>query len=308
LNPVEPPNPAEPPRDAARPPQPERAVGFVGVGRMGGGIARRLARSGWRVHVHDPSPAAVRRCAEAGAVPEPGPRELARRVTFVVTSLPQPEDVERLYLEVADELGPGRVAVDVSTVDPFTARRVADAVTRRGAAFVACPLGRGPAEAEAGTNPLYVGGAPEALAAAEPLLAALGSPRYVLGDVEQATCAKLVSNLVAMANLATLAEGYALGLKARIAPDMLAAVLRDSGARSHQLDLRLPWIAAGDFAPRFAVDLALKDLRLCVDVAARLASPVVSGAVALQQLAAASARGHGGEDVGAIWKVIRGGE
>jgi 3-hydroxyisobutyrate dehydrogenase len=138
----------------------------------------------------------------------------------------------------------------------------------------------------------------------QPLLDVIGRPLYHLGDVKQATAFKLISNLIGMGNIALLAEGFALGLKAGIAPKSLADALRDTGANSYQLELRLPWMMAGDFASRFSVNLALKDLRLAVDMAARWRAPTPVGAGGLQMFSAAAARGLGEQDAAAVFTLL----
>lgn len=285
------------------------SVGFIGLGKMGGGMARRLLAAGHRLAVYDVREDATRSLTEIGAQAATSIGELAAVSRFVFTSLPLPEDVEAAYLGkdgVATALTPGIVCVDVSTIDPFTARRVADGITAGGGHFVACPVGKGPAQAAEGTVPLFVGGSADAIERARPLLETIGRPLYLLGDVEQATAFKLVSNLIGMGNLALLAEGFALGRKAGIAPDALAQALRDTGANSYQLELRLPWVLANDFAPRFSVNLALKDLRLAVDMAARWHTPTPTGAAALQEFSAAAGQGWGEQDVAAVYKLISG--
>jgi 3-hydroxyisobutyrate dehydrogenase len=136
------------------------------------------------------------------------------------------------------------------------------------------------------------------------LLERIGNVIHHLGEVEAATMFKLISNLIGMTNLAVLAEGYVLARRAGIDPDAFAHALRDTGASSYQFEVRLPWIVAGDHWPRFAVDLALKDLRLAVDAAARWGVPTPVGVQGLSQLASASAHGFGDEDVTAMVKVL----
>jgi 3-hydroxyisobutyrate dehydrogenase len=270
-------------------------------------MARRLLGAGHRLTVYDVRKEAIRPLVEAGAGEASGVPQLAAASRFIFTSLPLPDDVEAVYLGqagIASSMAPGTTCVDVSTIDPFTARRVADGVAAAGGRFVACPVGKGPAQAAEGTVPLFVGGAAGAVEAAQPLLAAIGRPMYVLGDVEQATAFKLLSNLIGMGNVALLAEGFALGLKAGIKPDLLAAALRETGANSYQLEVRLPWIVARDFAPRFSVDLALKDLRLAVDMAARMRASTPLGAAGLEAFVAAAARGLGDEDAAAVFKLF----
>ncbi len=281
-------------------------VGFIGLGRMGSGMARRLLGAGYRLRVYDLREQAVRSLVEVGAVGAASVPQVASASRFIFTSLPLPEDVQHVYLGdagIVPTMARGTVCVDVSTVDPFTARRVADGVAAAGGRFVACPVGKGPAQAAEGAVPLFAVGPAEAIELARPLLDVIGRPLHILGDVEQATAFKLLSNLVGMGNVALLAEGFALGLKAGIEPKLLAAALRDTGASSYQLEVRLPWMVVRDFAPRFSVDLALKDLRLAVDMAARMHAPVPLGAAGLQTFVAASAEGLGDEDAASVLKL-----
>ena len=107
-----------------------------------------------------------------------------------------------------------------------------------------------------------------------------------------------------MTNLAVLAEGYELCRSCGVDDEAFAASLRDTGGWSYQAEVRLPWMTAGDFENRFGIDLALKDLRLAVDMAARRGIPAPVGAAGLMQLASAHALGHGGEDASAVYRAV----
>jgi 3-hydroxyisobutyrate dehydrogenase len=284
-----------------------RTVGFIGAGRMGGAIARRIADDpAWDVLVYDPSAEAVSRFDGSPARAARSEREIAERCAFVVSSLPLPEDVDRLYSAagIAGALRPETVVVDLSTIDPFTGRRAAGAVEACGAAFVASPLGMGPRQAADGTLPLYLGGEPAALERAALVLDAISKTQYVIGGVEQAYAAKLAINYVSMSNLAVLLEGFGIGAAAGVDPDLLCKLMQDGGARSFQSDVRLPWILAGDFTPRFGIDLAQKDMRLAIDLAARYHAPAATGAAALQHFSSAQRSGLGSADIGALWNVV----
>jgi len=131
----------------------------------------------------------------------------------------------------------------------------------------------------------------------------MGEKTYNFGSVEAATTFKLVSNFIGMANVAILSEGLAIALKAGIAPTAFTEALADTGATSFQSDVRLPWMLDRDWAPRFGVDLAAKDVRLAVESALTWKIPVPVGAAALSQLMSASAHGFGNEDVVAVMKL-----
>ncbi|MEO1064542.1 MAG: NAD(P)-dependent oxidoreductase [Actinomycetota bacterium] len=278
-----------------------RRIAVIGLGRMGGGLARNLTDD-FDVVVFDLDPAAIDRCVAAGATAATGAVEAASGADLVVSSLPMPHHVIELHTELVPHLGDEAIVMDTSTIDPESAARVAELVGRE--RFVACLLGKGPAQAEAGEVPLFVGGPDAAIEALGPVFERIGAEVHRLGTVEAATAFKLVSNLVGMTNLAVLAEGYALCRRAGVDDEAFRAALADTGGWSFQADVRLPWMIDGDFDPRFAVRLGLKDLALTIAMASRwgLAAPV--GAAGMSQLAAAVADGHGDEDVDAVLKVV----
>lgn len=194
--------------------------------------------------------------------------------------------------------------MDLSTIDPGTARDTSALLADRAVAFVSCALGKTPMAAEQGAIPLFVGGPAEAVARLGPLLAWIGNKVYDFGTPEAAVTFKLVSNLIGMTNLAVLAEGYLLARRAGIDPGTFAAALDDTGARSFQSEVRLPWLIAGDYDARFATRLAAKDVRLAVAAAARWEVPTPVAAQVLSQLLTACAHGHADEDVVAVAKTL----
>lgn len=278
-------------------------IAVIGVGRMGGGIARNLARPGdVEVTVFDPERAAVDRCVQVGAQAAAGAVDAVADADLVITSLPLPHHVHEVYSEITGHLAPDAIVMDTSTVDPATAAHVASGVGRH--RFVSCLLGKGPAQAETGDVPLFVGGPVDVLDVLAPVFARIGSGVHRLGTVEAATTFKLVSNLIGMTNLAVLAEGYSLCHASGVDDDAFAAALADTGGWSYQAEVRLPWMTAGDFTPRFSVALGLKDLALALGVAAHARVPVPVGAAGMAQLASAIAHGFGDEDVAAVLKVV----
>jgi 3-hydroxyisobutyrate dehydrogenase len=284
-----------------------KTVAVVGLGRMGSGIAAQLGRTGFTVRAFDISSAPLRAAEQHGAAAATSARSCADGADAVLTSLPLPEDVLGLYQRAEPGLLGGaadQLFIDISTVDPGTSAETERRVREAGGMFVACPLGKGPQQAAAGESPLFIGGEPDAVRAAQPVLDAIGGPQHRLGTVRAAATFKLVSNMIAFANLGALCEGYLVARAAGITDDAFAAALEDTGGMSYQASLRLPWLVAGDLAPRFAVDLARKDLRLGTDLAARQGIPVPVTAAALQELTLAAARGLGGLDAAAIIEAL----
>ena len=284
-------------------------IGFIGVGAMGGGLARNLIRAGKQVLVFDLNPEAVKRTLEAGNTGKAAAelQELAA-ADVVFTSLPLPQHLEETMLGengLLKAMKPGAAYIDVSTIDPQTARKLSDAADAEGVKFLECPLGKTPAQAETAEEPIFVGGDQKVYEELKPILETIGAPVYYMGEVEASCALKLISNLIGMTNLAVMAEGIRIGEKAGIEPKFLLELLDDTGAKSFQMDVRGPWIAAGDFASRFGLDLALKDVRLGCEMADAWGVTPKTMKMALEYLKAASSAGYGKEDCNAMYKIIK---
>jgi 3-hydroxyisobutyrate dehydrogenase-like beta-hydroxyacid dehydrogenase len=284
-------------------------IGFIGVGQMGGGLARNLIRAGKEVLVYDLKAEAVEKTLAAGPTGKRANeiQDLAD-VDVVFTSLPLPKDIESVMLGtegLLNHMKKDSTYIDVSTIDPKSARHLSDSAEAKGIHFLHCPLGKTPAHAEKAEEPIFVGGKKEIHERMRDLLGVIGSPVYYLGEVEASAALKLISNLIGMTNLAVLAEGIRIGEKAGIEKEMLLDLLDDTGAKSFQMDVRGPWIAGGDFASRFGLSLALKDVRLGCEMADAWGNDAKTMKVALEYLKKADEGGLGKEDCNAIYKVIK---
>ncbi|MCU0605704.1 MAG: NAD(P)-dependent oxidoreductase [Desulfobacterales bacterium] len=262
--------------------------GFIGVGQMGGGLARNLIRAKKNVWVFDLNPEAVKATLAAGTTGRAATKieELAG-ADVVFTSLPLPQHLESVMLGdkgLLAKMRKGATYIDVSTIDPGTARKLSDAAEAKGIDFLECPLGKTPAHAEKAEEPIFAGGKKA---------------------VYEKMLPTLHSNLIGMTNLAVLAEGIRIGEKAGIEPKYLLELLNDTGAKSFQMDVRGPWIAGGDFKSRFGLDLALKDVRLGCEMAKAWGNDARTMQIALDYLKKGSEAGHGKEDCNAMYKIIK---
>ncbi len=283
--------------------------GFIGVGAMGGGLARNLIRAGKEVLVFDINSDAVDKTLAAGSTAKAVEDATALADADVVfTSLPLPEHLEEVMLGdngLLKLMRKGSTYIDVSTIDPRTARKLSDAAQDAGVKFLECPLGKTPAQAEKAEEPIFVGGKKEVFDEMKDVLNIVGAPLYYMGEVEASCALKLISNLIGMTNLVVLAEGIRIGQKAGIDPEFLLELLDDTGAKSFQMDVRGPWIAAGDYASRFGLDLAVKDVRLGCEMATAWENDAKTMKVALDYFKQASEAGYGKEDCNAVYKIIK---
>lgn len=284
------------------------SIGFIGVGLMGGPLARNLIRAGKEVMVFDLSEEAVQKTLDAGTTgAAAGSLDDLAGSDLVFTSLPMPPHVEGVMLGddgLLAKMKKGAVHVELSTIDPQTSVKLRDAASDKGIGFMQCTLGKTPAHAEKAEEPLFIGGDKALYEQLSDIWPIIGSPTYYMGGVEASCAVKLISNMVGMANLAVLAEGMRAGEKAGIEKKILVELLQDTGARSFQMDVRGPWIAEDDFDNRFGLDLALKDVRLGCEMARSWGLDLKAMEAVLELYKHASSAGHGKEDCNAVYKVV----
>ncbi|MCA0150437.1 NAD(P)-dependent oxidoreductase [Rossellomorea vietnamensis] len=282
-------------------------IGFIGLGKMGSGLAKNLIRAGYEVILYDINPEAVKSVLKTGGRSATSPKEAASGTDAVFTSLPLPDHLIQLLIEgekLLEDMRPGAVLIDVSTIDPSTARRIAAEAEAHHVKFLACPLGKGPAQAEEGTEPIFVGGEKEVYEAYKSMLEKIGQPVTYLGGVEQSTAFKLISNMVGMTNLAAVSEGFHLAVESGIDPTLFKELMHDTGADSAQLKLRGSLMLNENYQPMFSVNLAEKDVRLGVKMAQENDTKAEFSQLALKYLQQAKIQ-YGNEDAAAIYRTFR---
>jgi 3-hydroxyisobutyrate dehydrogenase-like beta-hydroxyacid dehydrogenase len=283
------------------------AILVVGLGVMGGTIARRLRDLDRPVLGFDLDAGARERAAADGIEAVPAlTAEVAERVDLVVSSLPTDVAVTATFA-AADGFGallrPGTALVETSTIAPATVIGVADALEPRGVHVVDAPVSGGPAEAAEGALVVLCAGTDAAVEAARDVLAHLGTPRR-LGAVGQGKTLKLVNNLMGLANLAVAAEAFTIGVRAGVDPQVLFDTLAGSGGRSHHFLKRFPHVLERDFAARWSIAIGSKDLHTALGLAADVGAASPLGELVTSLYDRAAEQGLGGEDVAAVIKLF----
>lgn len=281
-------------------------VGFVGLGTMGSRLVARLVAAGHRPLVFDQLSGAVERASVAGAAAAASSVAAVIEGSEVVfSSLPMPADVEAVYLGAIESMRAGQVFVDLSTIDPATARRIAARLAERGIAFLDAPVSGGPTGAEAGTLAVMVGGEAEAFARVQPLLAAFSARQFHVGPVGAGSVVKLANQLLVGANTIAAMEAVAFAARGGIDPQTVLDVIGVSAGDSVMLRRSIrDFVQTRDFSPAFATRLLVKDLRLYLEEARALGASTPSGAPTLALFEQAIAEGLAGEDYAAVLKLI----
>jgi 3-hydroxyisobutyrate dehydrogenase-like beta-hydroxyacid dehydrogenase len=281
-------------------------IGFVGLGTMGGPMARRLAAQGHQVAGYDVDAARAALAREGGVTPAASPGGAADNADAVLSSLPDPAALRRAYLGadgVLSTVKAGATLLDLSTVDPDTWREVAAAARVKGVDCLDAPVSGGPAEAGSGKLVFLVGGDGAVVERCRTLLLTLGTEIHHVGPLGSGQIIKLVNNVMSIGNVAVAAEAMVLGVKAGMDPQRLFDILSTSGGRSHHFLKRFPNVLTGDFTPYFGIALSRKDIALALGMAAKLEVPMFVASTVRQVYEAAHAQGFGQLDMAAVTKL-----
>ena len=284
-------------------------IGFIGLGVMGRPMARNLLKRGFNVVVHSRSRGPVDELASAGAVAAASSADVARQTTRIVTMLPDGPDVE-LVLSGADGvfrgLQPNTIIVDMSTIAPATARRLATAAAERGAVLLDAPVSGGEIGAIDGTLSIMVGGDASALESVRPVLEAMGNPERIIriGDSGAGQICKACNQLVIGGTLAAVGEAFALARKSGVDPAKVRAALLGGFAASRVLEVHGQRILDRNFKPGFPVRLYRKDLRIVLDALSEVHAPAPVTALVQQLMSALLAEGRENDDYSALGTVL----
>jgi 3-hydroxyisobutyrate dehydrogenase len=265
-------------------------IGYIGLGNMGGALARRLQRS-HPLHVFDLDPEAVARLTAAGATACASPRAVGEACDVVLTCLQTSAQV-RSMLGGPDGLLEGlardSVVIDQTTGDAFETRALHAELRARGLHFVDAPVSGGPPGAEAGTIAIMAGASAPLFARIEPVLRAISSNVFHVGDVGAGHVMKVANNLLAAAQRAMTHEVMCLAAKNGVDPAVAVRVLQSGSGQNYTLNNTYPrHILPGRMFQGFTLALMHKDVALANDLAAKSAVPLFFGAMVREHYQAA---------------------
>jgi len=278
-------------------------IGILGLGTMGGPMARRLASSGFAVTGYDPIAKSAERAKADGVALAASPARVAEAADFVLSSLPDPATVRRAYLGEDGALAGSRAGmafIDLSTTDPDSWREVAKAAASRGVDCLDAPVSGGPDEAGNGKLIFLVGGDAGVLERCRPVLTVLGGEIHHIGALGSGQVIKIINNIMSVGNVAIAAEAMVLGVRAGLDPQCLFDILSTSGGRSHHFLKRFPKVLAGDFTPYFGIALSRKDVGIGLGMAASLGLSMPVTAAVRDAYEAAHAEGFGNLDMAGV--------
>jgi 3-hydroxyisobutyrate dehydrogenase len=261
-------------------------IAFLGLGKMGAGMAARLIAAGHAVSVYNRNPQRAAPFAELGARVAGSPREAAARADVIVGMTANDESSRATWLGEAGALAadnlPDALAIECSTLSHDWVLELADHVRERGFRYVDAPVTGLPDAAAAGTLTLLVGAEPADLDAARPIFASLATRVLHFGGVGQGTAYKLMVNLMGAVQIASAAEGVALAERAGLDLKLVADALVSGQAASPQVVRNVRRFVAGDHgaAVTFTPALRLKDIDYALRLADKLGADCAFGQLA----------------------------
>lgn len=285
-------------------------VAVIGLGAMGYGMGLSLLRAGLTVTGYDLVAATLAKFAKDGGMTAQTPAEAAKDADIVVSVVVNAQQTESILFGETGAVAAmpaGSVVVSAATMDPAVARRFARRVEEAGKLYLDAPISGGTKRAAEGALTILASGTPAAFAKARPALDAMATKLYELGDqAGQGAAFKMVNQLLAGVHIAAACEAITFAARHDLDLARVYEVITASAGNSWMFENRMPHVLEGDYAPKSAVDILVKDLGIIQDMARSAKFPTPVAAAALQMFLAAAGSGMGGDDDSSVARVYAG--
>lgn len=281
-------------------------IGFIGTGIMGEPMATNLFNAGYLLQVYDIRPEAMKNLINLGATKCESAAQASVDANVVITMLPDSPDVEVAYLGpvgVLEGAKSGTILVDMSTIAPEVAIKVANLAAGKGCPMLDAPVSGGDVGARKGTLSIMVGGDDEIFQRVLPILEVLGVAT-LCGENGAGQTVKACNQILVAVTLMGMAEALVLGAKAGVDPAIVVKVLSSGLARCGVLENRGIRVTERDFAPGFKSKLHFKDLNIIRETGRAYQVPLPTSALAHEMFGAMVAKGRGDLDHSGIVTVI----
>jgi len=281
-------------------------IGFIGLGIMGRPMAHHLLRAGYEVLVLEKNKASGELVA-AGARVFPTAAAIAQNSDVVITMLPESDDVVDVLAHkdgVLTGIRPGALFIDMSTIEPSSAKFIYEWMKEKGAAALDAPVSGGQAGAEAGTLSIMAGGDEQAFQRAVPLFQVMGKNIVLVGGPGAGQMTKACNQMIVGMTIQAVAEAFTLAQKAGLNLEKMREVLLGGFAQSRILDLHGRRIIDRNFAPGFRIRLHRKDMGIALATGKELSVPLCGTAQVAAHMDSLLAQGKGDLDHSAIAQLM----
>jgi putative dehydrogenase len=293
--------------DRLMPTSSDTRVAVIGLGSMGFGMATSLRRAGLSVVGCDVSAEAVARFVADGGEGAATPAAAAQNADIVVSVVVNAAQTAAILFGAdgaAETLPKGAVFVSSATMDPDVARRLAVELEATGRLYLDAPISGGAQRAAQGELTILASGSTAAFARARPALDAMAAKLYELGDAAgQGAAFKMINQLLAGVHIAAASEAIVFAARQGLDINKVYEVITASAGNSWMFENRMPHVLDGDYTPRSAVEIFVKDLGIIQDMARSAKFPVPVSAAALQMFLMTAASGMGRDDDASVARM-----
>jgi 2-hydroxy-3-oxopropionate reductase len=282
-------------------------IGFIGLGIMGKPMAKNLINAGHELVVHDVNPQAVQQLVAEGADKALSPKEASESVDVIVTMLPDDHIVEAVTTGpggALEGMSKGTILVDMSTISPTTARRIAEKLEVNVMEMIDAPVSGGETGAIEGTLSIMVGGKPEIFERVLPVLQRMGKNINYVGDHGAGQVAKISNQIIVGLTIEAVAEALIFAKKAGVDPKKVRSALMGGFAHSRVLELHGQRMLERNFKPGGKVRLHKKDTEIAMSLSKELAISLPGTSLISQLWNAVAAQGGLDWDHSSIVKVL----
>jgi 2-hydroxy-3-oxopropionate reductase len=282
-------------------------IGFIGLGIMGKPMARNLLKAGYSLTVHNRSRAAVDELSNEGADVAMDAQEVASRSAVVITMLPDSPDVELVYAGakgIFAGLKSGTLLIDMSSISPVVARKLAADAEKRGSDMLDAPVSGGEAGAVSATLSIMIGGKTTAVERAMPIFQTLGKNIVHVGDAGAGQVTKAANQMVVGTTIAIVGEALVLAAKAGVDPAKVRQALLGGFAQSKILEAHGQKMLDCNFKPGFRIRLHEKDMKIALATGSEYGVPLMVTGVVGQMMTAMKAMGNGDLDHSGLVKFV----
>ena len=275
-------------------------TGMIGLGAMGLGMARNLAKAGFLTAVYNRT---ATKTAEFTVAVFDSPETLAANVDLVLLCVSADQDVLSVVEAIALTVKPGTLVVDMSTVSSETAQKAAAILAEKQVVFLDAPVSGGVEGAKNGTLAMMVGGDMEALEKARPVLEALAARIIYMGATGSGQATKAVNQIMCAGINQAVTEALAFAQAQGLALDKVIDVISGGASGNWFLQHRGSTMTQGTFAPGFKLALHHKDLKICQSMAAQTGFSTPITDMTVSHYAQLMAEGYGDEDISALYRL-----
>ncbi|MDD1630260.1 MAG: NAD(P)-dependent oxidoreductase [Methylococcaceae bacterium] len=275
-------------------------AGMIGLGAMGLGMARNLAKKGYLTAVYNRTAA---KTAEFKVTSFDLPEALAAEVDIVLICVSADQDVLDIVEAITKTIKPGSIVVDMSTISSETAKKAAVCLAEKRVAFLDAPVSGGVEGAKNGTLAMMVGGDADALGKARPVLEAMTRRIIHMGKTGSGQATKAVNQVMCAGINQAVTEALAFGEAQGLAMDKVIDVISGGASGNWFLQHRGVTMTQGTFAPGFKLALHHKDLKICQTIAAQTGVSIPLADMTVTDYEELMAEGYGDEDISALYRM-----